>query len=104
MFSYHREEVQMKHFAGIDLHGTNSVLVVLDDCAAALATQDLQAWNRAIGRLETDWFDPCERLLAFRTVRRLEILTERHGFALSPLGLLRFWRRATLAQFCAGAS
>lgn len=87
-----------------DVAGDGGVLVVLDNCAAALATQDLQAWNREIGRLETEWFDHCERLLAFRTVRRLEILTERHGFALTPRGLLRFWRRATLSQFCAGAS
>lgn len=31
MLTHHREEVQMKYYAGIDLHGTNSVIVVLDE-------------------------------------------------------------------------
>lgn len=84
--------------------GDGSVLVVLDNCAAALATHDLQAWNRGVGELESDWFGPCLRLLRSRALTRLEILTERFGFSLGPLSLLRFWRRATLGQFSVGAS
>jgi hypothetical protein len=83
--------------------GDGAVLVVLDDCASALATHDLQAWNRAVGELESAWFEPCLRLLRSRTLGRLEILTERFGFRLAPLSLLKFWRRASLADFVSGA-
>ena len=31
MHTHNREEGAMKSYAGIDLHGTNSVIVVLDD-------------------------------------------------------------------------
>lgn len=31
MRTHHREEAAMTHSVGIDLHGTNSVLVVLDE-------------------------------------------------------------------------
>jgi hypothetical protein len=39
MFPHHREEVEMKHYAAIDLHGTNSVVVVLDEADRVLSQQ-----------------------------------------------------------------
>jgi hypothetical protein len=83
--------------------GDGSVLVVLDHCAAALASHDLQAWNRGIGELESDWFEPGLRLLRSRTLTRLEILTEGSGFRLAPLSLLKFWKRVKLEDFVSGS-
>lgn len=83
--------------------GDDAVLVVLDECAAALAGHDLQAWAEGVARLESAWFEPCLRLLRSRALGRLEILTEKSGFALSPFALLRFWRRAALEDFIPGA-
>lgn len=42
MLTHHREEGQMKHYAGIDLHGTNSVIAVLDDDDRVLYQQRLR--------------------------------------------------------------
>jgi hypothetical protein len=88
--------------AGVESDGW--VLVVLDDCAAALRYHDLKSWTEGIERLEAAWFKPCLRLLGKGRLRRLEILTGGFRFAVTPLWLLRFWRRAApLARFCAGA-
>jgi transposase len=42
MHTHHREEGSMKRYAGIDLHGTNSVIVVLDDDDRVLYQQRLR--------------------------------------------------------------
>jgi transposase len=42
MHTHNREEGAMKSYAGIDLHGTNSVIVVLDDDDRVLYQQRLR--------------------------------------------------------------
>jgi hypothetical protein len=84
--------------------GDGAVLIVLDDCAAALTRHDLQAWNHGVAGLEAAWFEPCLRLLRSRVLTRLEVLTEGFAFSLAPLSLLKFWRRAKLEDFVPGAT
>ena len=68
-------------------------LVVLPDCRAAAAYQDLAAWQAGIRRLEQAWFEPLIRLLE-RGKLDLLMLYPLNGrcYRLSRSRLLSFWR------------
>jgi len=68
-------------------------LVVLPDCRAAAAYQDLAAWQAGIRRLEQAWFEPSIRLLRRGKLDLLMLYPlNGHCYRLSRSRLLSFWR------------
>ena len=50
------------------------------------------AWEEALRRLESLWFEPILRRLRRRSIDRLRLCTLRHCFELRPSDCRRFWR------------
>lgn len=71
-----------------------ALLVDLELCESAAASDDVQRWVSAIEQLEHDWFAPLLASLMRGTVRQLELLPlDGFCYPLQRIDLLAFWRR-----------
>jgi len=77
------------------LENNERVLVTLDELDVPAAYEDFGQWNEVLERYERDWFKPLLNALTGRRLSSLELIpVSGQRFCMSPLALLKFWKRS----------
>ena len=80
----------------------DDTVVLLEHLRGAAQYGDIIGWREGMQQLETDWFGPLVKMLKSGKIAELRIIapgvTENMEWRVTRSGLLKFWKRASLAS------